>query len=50
MPADMQYEKKSFSQPTSLGKMTDLEYFIRVGAVEFCEKCKDYKSPGHECK
>lgn len=38
-----------FSAPVSPGNLTTEEYFLRVGAIVFCEKCDKNVSAPHEC-
>jgi hypothetical protein len=40
---------KPFSVTTSAGKLSDEEYFIRVGAIVRCEACGKNVSSPHKC-
>jgi hypothetical protein len=40
---------RPFSNPTSSGKISDEEYFVRVGALKHCEACNKNVAINHKC-
>ena len=40
---------RPFTESASNGKMTDEEYFIRVGALVYCPACEKNVSAPHDC-
>jgi len=39
---------KPFSVPTSSGKLSEEEYFLRVGLIVYCESCKRNVAAPHK--